>query len=105
MAGDEVYTLGRWNVKAGQEAAFIQAWKELGAFFLSLPEPPGPGPGTLVQSAENPRLFYSFGPWPNAEAVAAMRRNPQTAREIGRLTALCEEATPGMFRRVATVGG
>jgi len=41
MAGDEVYTLGRWLVKAGQEATFIHAWKELGAFFLSLPEPQG----------------------------------------------------------------
>ena len=68
MAGDETYTLGRWLVKAGQEAAFIEAWKELAAFFLSLPEPLGHG--TLVQSSDNPSLFYSFGPWPNAEAVA-----------------------------------
>ena len=104
MAGDEVYTLGRWIVKAGQEAAFTQAWEELGAFFLSLPEPPGPGPGTLVQSTESSRLFYSFGLWPGAGAVAAMRANPRTPGEIGKLAALCEEATPGMFRQVATVG-
>jgi hypothetical protein len=73
MAGDGVYTLGRWVAKAGQEAAFIQAWREFGAFFLSLPEPPGPG--TLVQSADNPGLFYSFGRWPSADAVAAMHRD------------------------------
>ena len=103
MAGDEVYTLGRWVVKAGQEASFIDAWKELGAFFLSLPEPPGPG--TLVQSTNNPMLFYSFGPWPSAGAVAAMRANPGTPTVMGRLAALCEEATPCMFRLVATVGG
>ena len=103
MAGDQVYTFGRWVVKAGQEAAFIEVWKELGTFFLSLPEPPGQG--TLVQSTDNPNLFYSFGPWPNAEAVAAMRADPGTPAVIGRLAALCEEATPGMFRLVATVGG
>ena len=105
MAGDEVYTLGRWVVKAGQEAAFIEAWKELGAFFLSLPEPPGPGPGTLVQSTDNPELFYTLRPWPSAGAVAAMRANPRTPSESGRLATLCEEYTPGMFRLVATVGG
>ena len=103
MAGDEVYTLGRWVVKAGQEDAFVEAWKKLGAFFLSLPEPPGQG--TLVQSTDDSRLFYSFGPWRNAEAIAAMRANPSTQATIGTLTALCDEATPGMFSLVATVGG
>ena len=103
MAGNEVYTLGRWVVKAGHEDAFIEAWKKLGAFFLSLPEPPGPG--TLVRSTDYSRLFYSFGPWPSAEAVAAMRANPDTSAAIGRLSALCEEATPGMFRLVATAVG
>ena len=63
MAGVEGYTLGRWVVKAGQETAFIQAWKELGAYFSTLPEPPGPG--TLVQNADIPGLFYSFGLWPS----------------------------------------
>ena len=102
MAGEPVYTLGRWVVKAGEEAAFIEAWKELGAFFLSLPEPPGQG--SLVQSATEPQLFYSFGPWPSAEAVAAMRADPRAAGEIGKLAALCDEAAPGTFRLVASVG-
>ena len=75
MAGDEVYTLGRWLVKAGQEATFIHAWKELGAFFLSLPEPPGPG--TLVQSTDNPSLFYSFGPWPQCRGSCSDAREPR----------------------------
>ena len=104
MAKNEVYTLGRWLVNDGQDAAFIEAWKELGSYFLSLPEPPGPGPGTLIQSVENPRLFYSFGRWPNAESVAAMRADSRTPNEMERLIALCEEATPGMFRLIAEVG-
>ena len=35
MAGETVYTLGRWMVKEGQETAFVNAWKDLGAFFYS----------------------------------------------------------------------
>jgi hypothetical protein len=70
--------------------------------FGSLPGPPGPG--SLVQSTDNPMLFYSFGPWPSAEAVAAMRANPDTSVAIGGFSALCDKAAPGMFSLVATVG-
>lgn len=42
---EAVYTLGVWRVKPGQEAAFIAAWKELGAMFKNLPDPPGGYPG------------------------------------------------------------
>lgn len=100
MQGD-VYTLGVWKAKPGQEASFIAAWKELGAFFLGLPNPPGPG--TLVQSLDDPTLFYSFGPWNRLEDIQAMRADPRTRDAIGKLASLCEQATPGSFRLVATV--
>ena len=99
---DEIYTLGLWRAKPGQEDAFIAAWKELGDFFSSLPNPPS-GQGTLVQSLDDSRLFYSFGPWPSLGAVQQMRANPATPERIGKLSALCEEAKPGNFRLVATV--
>lgn len=99
MAG-EIYTLGAWRVKPGQEEAFISAWKELGDYFLSLPTPPGPG--QLIQSLDDPHQFYSFGPWPSLEAVQAMRGDPRTPRMIGNLSALCDEAKPGGYRLVAT---
>ncbi|MBI4492075.1 MAG: hypothetical protein HY690_04710 [Chloroflexi bacterium] len=99
---NQVYTLGVWRVKPGQETAFVAAWKELGAFFMSLPEPPEP-PGTLVQSLDDPQLFYSFGPWKSLEAIQAMRADPRTPAMIRQLAALCSEARPGNFRLVATV--
>ena len=98
---DEIYTLGVWRVKPGNEDAFIAAWKELGAYFLGLPQPPGPG--RLIQSIDDAELFYSFGPWPSPEAVQAMRAHPVTPERIGKLSALCDEAKPGGFRLVATV--
>lgn len=96
------YTVGRWLVKPGRETAFIAAWKELGTFFLSLPQPPGLG--TLVQSADEPRLFYSFGSWNRMEDIAAMRSDPRTPGMIRKLAELCEEAQPGNYRLVATAG-
>ena len=97
----DIYTLGVWKVKPGQEGAFIAAWKELGDFFLSLPSPPGPG--TLVQSLDDPTQFYSFGPWRSLEDIQAMRADPRTPAEIGKLMALCQEAKPGAFRAVGRV--
>lgn len=97
----EIYTLGAWHVKTGQEDAFVRTWRELGAYFLSLPQPPGQG--RLVQSLDDSQQFFSFGPWPSLEAVQAMRADPRTPEMIGRLSAHCTEARPGGFRLVATV--
>lgn len=99
QVNDEIYTFGRWVVKDGQEDAFVEAWVALGDFFYALDEPPGKG--TLVQSSSDPQLFYSFGPWPSAEAVSAMRANPRSREELDKLVELCDEAEPGMFRVVA----
>jgi hypothetical protein len=98
---DETYTVGTWRVRAGNEDAFVREWRALGEFFLALPQ--APGPGTLVQSVDDPTSFVSFGPWPSREAVQAMRAHPETPARIGRLMALCEEAQPGTYRVVAIV--
>ena len=100
---ESVYTLGVWRVKPGNEAAFIAAWKDLGAIFLRLPQPPEAGTGTLIQSLTNPSLFYSFGPWKSLDDVQAMREDVTAQDGIARLWALCTEATPGSFQVVATM--
>ena len=99
---DQPYTLARWLVAPGNEDAFVAAWHELAAFFLSLKQPPRWG--TLLRSVDDPRLFYSFGPWPSTETIAAMRADPGTPAAIGRLTALCEAAELGTYLVAATAG-
>ncbi len=96
---EDVYTLGVWRVLPGRDDEFVAAWRALGAVFRNLDQPPGDG--TLVRSVEDPQQYYSFGPWPSIEAVAAMRERPEPAEAIARLAALCEEARPGLFRVVA----
>jgi hypothetical protein len=99
---EQPYTLARWLVAAGNEDAFVAAWHDLAAFFLSLKQPPRWG--TLLRSIENPRLFYSFGPWPSTETIAAMRGDPGAPAAIATLTGLCEEAELGTFLVAATAG-
>jgi hypothetical protein len=97
---EQVYTVGMWQVKQGMESEFVAAWKELSAVFVSLPQPPT-GKGILIQSATDPTLFYSFGPWRNAADIAAMRSDVRAQAGIQKLRDLCTVATPGMFRVVA----
>ena len=96
---DEVYTLGVWRVKEGRQDEFVAVWKALGGYFGHLPDPPGEG--TLLQSLDEPKQFYSFGPWRSLDDIERMRSDPRTASEIGKLMDLCEEGRPGTFRVVA----
>ncbi len=100
MEDGTAYTLALWRVKEGRDEEFVEAWKGLSEYFLDLPNPPGTG--TLVRSVEDPRLFYSFGPWKSLEDIQRMRSDPRTPEVIGKLVALCEEAKPGTFQVVAT---
>ena len=96
------YTLARWLVRSGQEDAFVAAWNELAAYFLGLRQPPRWG--MLLRSVDEPRLFYSFGPWPSLETIASMRADPRTPDAMARLTELCEAADPGTFLVAAAAG-
>jgi hypothetical protein len=95
-----VYTLGAWRVKAGQGPAFIETWRALGIIFRRLPNPPSEK-GTLVQSLTDSSLFYSFGPWPDLQAIQEMRGNPEAVEGMKKLRDFCVEASPGNFRVVA----
>lgn len=96
---DRVYTHASWRVRPGREDDFIAAWEELGRIFSRLPDPPV-GPGTLIQNVTDPLMFYSFGRWRSAEAVAAMRADPGAQRGIEAVRALRTEAEPGLYRVV-----
>ena len=54
------YTLALWRVRDGQEDEFLRVWREeLAASFRRVSPR---ATGTLIQSLEDPRQFYSFGP-------------------------------------------
>jgi hypothetical protein len=99
---EQLYTLARWFVMPGQEEAFIAAWQDLATVFLALKDPPRWD--TLLRSVEDRRLFYSFGPWPSMETIAAMRADPGSTEAIGKLIALCETAELGTYLVETTAG-
>ncbi len=100
MDGPVYYTLAVWKVKEGREDEFVRAWSDvLVAGFRSLDHPPVWG--KLLRSVEDPRLFYSFGPWERKEDILAMRADPRGGGAIAKVAELCDEVTPGVFEEVA----
>lgn len=95
------YTLAMYRVRRGQEESFIQAWRSLARTFCSLHEPPLWG--TLIRSASDSSLFYSFGPWKDAAHIAAMRADAHAREAFERLGALCTELTPGDYEMIEHV--
>jgi heme-degrading monooxygenase HmoA len=98
---ERFYTLASWRIREGQEEEFLRVWQEelAPAFLTAIPT----AKGTLIQSLEDQRQFYSFGPWESLEQMQTARSDKRVNEAIGKLVGLCEEATPGPFRVVLTV--
>jgi hypothetical protein len=100
---DDFYTLAYWKVKENKEMEFKDIWeKELAPAFLAV----NPyAVGTLIQSLENPHIFYSFGPWTNLTLMQNARANEKVRAVITKLASLCDEAQPGSFKKILSVSG
>ncbi|HMA05739.1 MAG TPA: antibiotic biosynthesis monooxygenase family protein [Methanomicrobiales archaeon] len=96
---DQIFAAGIWDVRPGNEQAFIEAWKEFSAWTAL--HQGGSGYGNLLQDLDNPSRFISYGPWDNLESVQAWRRQPEFRKAIARFMELCDHITPGTFRIVA----
>src|SRR5690242_1794351 len=92
----QYFTHAMWLVKPGAESEFQRVWREelAPAFRALAPD----ATGTLIQSLQNERLFYSFGPWDTLEELQRARADGAAQHAIAKLKALCEEASPGAYR-------
>ena len=96
----ETYSSGTWMVKAGEEGAFVDAWRD---FVTWASELPGSGTFRLVRDVEQPNHFMSFAPWESAEAQDAWKALPEFPERIGRVRAHCDDFHPSVFGLVTTV--
>ncbi len=97
---NELYTLGVWTVKKGNEKSFKSAWENFARWTAR--NQPGTGKGFLLQDSEKPQQFISFGPWENAEAIKSWRERPEFKAFFSQARELCEELRPQTLVLVAT---
>jgi hypothetical protein len=100
---DEFYTLALWKIKDGNEDEFLYVWEnELVSEYLKF----NPySRATLIQSMENPNLYYSFDPWASLDRMQSARSDIKVRSALSKLVALCVEAKPGTFKKVSTITG
>jgi len=96
----ELYTHGRWVVKAGQAEAFQAAWQELAEWTSANIGGAVGGEARLLQDLDDPLSFYSFGPWDSMEAIEAWRAAAGFQERVGRVRELLESFEAHTLRLV-----
>lgn len=100
-AMEELYTHGVWIVRAGQEEAFVAAWRDLADWSVAaFPN----ARGTLLQDVEEPRRFHSFGSWESLEQLQAWRSSPGFQERVARIRELLERFEPRTMRLILSAG-
>jgi heme-degrading monooxygenase HmoA len=94
------YTLGNWSVKPGNEEAFIAEWTAFASWTSQ--NFPGAGIGYLLQDAEHPQQFVSYGSWDNPETIRRWRERPEFQAFAGKVKTLCDGFQPRTLRLVST---
>ena len=89
---DQLYTLGVWTVKAGQESTFVAEWDAFAKWTAK--SHPAAGDAYLLKAAEHPQQFISFGPWDSPEAVKAWRERPEFKVFVMKVRTLCDDFQP-----------
>jgi heme-degrading monooxygenase HmoA len=96
----QLYTHGRWVVKEGQQERFQAAWQELAEWTNANVEGAVGGEARLLQDLDDPRLFYSFGPWETLEAIQAWRVADGFQERVGRVRELLDSFEAHTLRLV-----
>ena len=96
----QLYTHGRWVVKEGQQERFQAAWQELAEWTNANVEGAVGGEARLLQDLDDPRLFYSFGPWETLEAIQAWRGADGFQERVGRVRELLDSFEAHTLRLV-----
>ena len=96
----EIYTSGVWLAKAGEEADFVEAWREFATWARTMP---GCGTLRLVRDLEQPSRFVSFAPWESFETQRAWKESDAFRERIRQVIRHTDEFTPSTYELVTKV--
>ena len=96
-----IYTVGTWTVKPGQEAQFVQAWREMAT--RSAQDFPGASV-VLLRDRDRPNVFLSCGPWESLEQIQAWRASGTFQQGIAKIRPFLDAFEPHTMDPVVTIG-
>ena len=97
------YASGRWQVKQGREAEFIERWTTWLTWTKDVV--PGFRSATLLRSDDDPDRFTSFSVWDDAAAARDWKMTPGFAERLSPVRELCQESIGGDFAVAAHLEG
>lgn len=98
----EVYTTGSWKPNAGQEDAFVEAWRDFARWASDMP---GAGTVRLARDLRDPERFVSFAAWESIEAVRAWKSSPEFKERMGRVQVHVDKFAPTELEVVVALEG
>jgi heme-degrading monooxygenase HmoA len=97
-----VYTTGSWQPFAGQEEAFVAAWKEFAAWAAGFD---GAGEGVLARDLRDESRYVSFLGWDAIESVRGWKGHPEFKERMSRVQRFIDKFAPTELEVVARAGG
>lgn len=98
----EIYTTAEWIPKAGEEDAFVDAWRAFAGWARTMP-----GSGTLRLSRDlgDATRYVSFGRWDSAEAAHAWKSSSEFRERMARVQQHVAKFTPAELEILEVVTG
>lgn len=92
----EIYTLGIWTVKPGNEKEFIKEWTDFANW--SVENVSGPGKAYLLRDERDSLRFISFGPWDHESSIQKWRETEEFKNFVKKANSLCDDFQPNTLR-------
>jgi len=97
----ELVTTGVWQVRAGHEAEFVQAWTDFAGWASGMA---GATTLRLGFDVTHPGRYVSFAPWHSADAAHAWKQSPDFRERMAQIMVHVEAFEPTELSVVAVVG-
>jgi len=95
-----VYTTGSWRPFEGQEAQFLERWREFAEWTAALP---GAGRAVLARDLRDPERFVSFVAWADIESVRAWKGSPEFKPRMSKVQEHIDKFAPTELEVVEVV--
>ena len=94
------YATGTWTPYAGQEEAFVAAWRGFVEWAMTLP---GAGRAVLTRDARDPARFVSFSDWESLDAMHAWKASPDFKPQMSRVQQYIDKFAASELEEVESV--
>jgi quinol monooxygenase YgiN len=97
---EQLYSNGSWQVKSGKEENFKSLWKEFAEDGI---KNRGAVEAVLLQEADNPKNFVSFGIWENNASIEKWQNSPEFKSYAAKFNELCDSRQIKILKTVTKI--